>query len=233
VPTAAHRHPQPPRPPLWLRTSVPTGLLLQLTATAVGSTAIGLATGLGGQPTPARPVELVLGLLLVYLDTHALGHVLVGRAVGIDFRGFGLRGTDHPAGYPPVLRQVMSVVPMWTAITDPASRRAAPPRALAAMYAAGETTTTLCTVGAAAAAFAFGAPGGSTALVVAVIWNAIASVAVTFNERGDYRKALTALAARPARSGTDHPTRQPPGAGAGTVAAVHEQLTPGAEGTVV
>jgi hypothetical protein len=148
---------------------------------------------------PGRSVALVAGLLLIYLDTHAIAHVVVGRMVGIDFRGFGVRGTDHPEDYPVGLRQVMSAVPMWTALTDPVSRRAARPVARAAMYAAGETSTTICTVAAAGAAFAGGAPLGLGALIVAATWTALASVVVAFVDRGDYRKAIVALRQHPGR----------------------------------
>lgn len=186
------RPPVPLRPPLWLRTSVRSGVLAQTAATALGCLLLAFAAGLTGGPPDLRHVELILGLLLLYLNTHAIGHFLVGRAVGIDFRGFGLRGTDHPADYPAGLRHLMALLPMWTAITEPASRRAAPPRALAAMYAAGETATTLCTVAAAAAAFSAGALWGLGALIVVAAWNALASVAVAKTERGDYAKALRA-----------------------------------------
>ena len=92
-----------------------------------------------------RETALVLGILIVYLDTHQAGHYLVGRPLGIGFRGFGLRGTDHPEVYPPGLRQVVSVLPMCVALTEPTSRRAARRFALAAMYGAGKTATTVCT----------------------------------------------------------------------------------------
>ncbi|MDA8311064.1 MAG: hypothetical protein M0Z46_10730 [Actinomycetota bacterium] len=47
------------------------------------------------------------------------------RPIGIGFRGFGLFDTDHPDIYPPGLRQAMSVLPMWVALTEPTIRRAA------------------------------------------------------------------------------------------------------------
>lgn len=184
------------RPPLWWRTSLRRGLLVQALGTALGIVLLALACGVVGGPAWLRSVALVVGLLLVYLDTHALGHFVVGRAVGIAFSGFGVRGTDHPEDYPPGLRQLMSVVPMWTAITDPVSRRAAAPLAQAAMFAAGETATTVCTVAAAAAASICGAPLGFGALVVVVVWNVTASVVVAFVDKGDYRKAIRAWRAR-------------------------------------
>lgn len=186
------RRPRPRRPPLWWRTSVRRGVAVQSLATLLGALLLALACGAVGGPSGLRSVWLVVGLLLVYLDTHALGHFVVGRAVGIAFSGFGLRGTDHPEDYPPGLRQLMSIVPMWTAITDPVSRRAAAPLAQAAMFAAGETATTLCTVAAAAAAAHPGAPSGFAALVVSVAWTLSASLVVAFVDKGDYRKAIRA-----------------------------------------
>jgi hypothetical protein len=36
-----------------------------------------------------------------------------------------VRGTDHPENYPPGVRQLMSGLPMWSALTDKASMRQA------------------------------------------------------------------------------------------------------------
>ncbi len=183
----------PVRPPLWWRTSVGAGAGLQLVATAFGGLGVAVATGAFGGPTWLRALALAVGLVLVYLDTHAVAHFAVGRAVGIHFRGFGLRGTDHPESYSPGVRQLMGHVPMWVALTDPSSRRAASPPARAAMYAAGETSTTLCTLAAAAAALLGGAPGGVLALLVSAAWTVVASVVVAVIPKGDYAKAARAL----------------------------------------
>jgi hypothetical protein len=182
-----------PRPPLWLSVGTRTGLVAQGLATATGAAALAIAGGWLGLDVSLREAALLLGLLLVYLNTHAAGHYLVGRAVGISFRGFGLRGTDHPEAYPPGLRQLLSALPMWVALTYPPSRHAASRWALAAMYAAGETATTICTVSAAGAAEAAGAPWGLTALWVTIIFSAAASATVAVIPKGDYAKAAQAL----------------------------------------
>jgi hypothetical protein len=111
-------------------------------------------------------------------------HYLVGRPLGIGFRGFGLRDTDHPEVYPPGLRQVMSVLLMWVALTEPTSRRAASRFGLAAMYAAGETATTVCTVGAAGAAAAAHASWGLGTLWVVAVFCAASSAVVAVIPKG-------------------------------------------------
>ncbi len=187
--------PPPPRPPLWLWVPVRAGLAAQLVATAIGASLLAVCSGALGASPGIREASLVVGILLVYLDTHAIGHYLVGRAVGIRFRGFGLRGTDHPENYPPLLRQVMSILPMWVALTDPASRRAASRRARAAMYAAGETSTAVCSIAAAAAVSLAGAPWAEPLLVATALWNVAAAVVVSVIDKGDYARALRSLRA--------------------------------------
>ena len=181
------------RPPLWLRVSVPAGLVAQLAATGLGALLLAIASGALGAGRGLREASLLVGFGLVYLDTHAVGHYLVGRAVGIRFSGFGIRGTDHPENYPPLLRQAMSALPMWVALTEPSSRRAAGRRARAVMYAAGETSTTVCSLAAAAATALAGAPWAGTLLVAAIAWNAAASIVVSVIAKGDYAKALREL----------------------------------------
>ena len=88
----------------------------------------------------------VLGILAVYLCCHAIAHWLVGRLVGLRFAYIGVRGTDHPEAYPPVLRQVMAATPMFTTVSTKRSRASVGRRAMAAYFAAGETSTTICTV---------------------------------------------------------------------------------------
>jgi len=40
-------------------------------------------------------VALLAGWLAIYLSSHAIAHVEAGRAAGIRFRAYGLRGTDQ------------------------------------------------------------------------------------------------------------------------------------------
>jgi hypothetical protein len=184
------------RPPLWLRTSVPVGVVSQGGAAALGAGLIAVAADLDRLGVDLRGAALIVGFVLVYLNTHAVAHWFVGRIVGIRFQGFGLRGTDHPENYPPGLRHLMGALPMWVAMTDPESRHRASPRALAAMYAAGETSTTVCSVAAASAAFLAHVPWALGLLVFAVLWNLGASIVVSVIDKGDYAKARRALRAR-------------------------------------
>jgi hypothetical protein len=207
-----------PMPELWAKFSVRTGTLVQLG---------GLATGLAGLVTAAhlhaaagtRLAVLVFSWLAIYISSHAIAHVAVGRAVGIRFRAYGVRGTDHPENYPPGVRQLMSALPMWSALTDKASMRQAGPWAKAAMFAAGETSTTFASIAAAAYAAHAGIPGGHALLTGSVLWAVAASITVGIVPKGDYTKALRALgwrkvpalkAARPARERTTGSNRRGP-----------------------
>lgn len=182
----------PARPRLWLRLSITRGNLLQVVGTTVGATLIALAGNLSGPPA-ARFALALLGWLAIYDCTHSIGHYLVGRAVGIRFRFYGIRGSDHPEDYPPGLRQLMSLAPFWSVITDRASMRTAAPWRKALMFAAGETSTTICSTAAAFAAAAAQIPGAHTLLLFTIVWNAAATVVTAVKPKGDYAKARRAV----------------------------------------
>jgi hypothetical protein len=181
-------------PRFWAKLPVVTGNFVQLTGMVVGVLLI-VAAG-ATSSTPAVSVILaVLGILAVYLCCHAIAHWLVGRLVGLRFAYIGVRGTDHPEAYPPVLRQVMAATPMFTTVSTKRSRASVGRRPMAAYFAAGETSTTICTVLAALLAFLLGVPGGGVIIVVAVVWVLLAIVSTTFTPKGDYYKARQALRA--------------------------------------
>jgi len=105
-----------PMPELWARFSVRTGTAIQAAGITAGAALLGAAAHLhfaGG----LRLALLAAGWLAIYLSSHAIAHVAVGRAAGIRFRAYGVRGTDHPENYPPGVRQLMSILPMWSALT--------------------------------------------------------------------------------------------------------------------
>ncbi len=184
----------PPRPRFWTKLPVLAGNLLQLAGMAAGVLLIVLAGAF--RSTAAISVLLaVLGILLVYLCCHALAHWLVGRLVGLRFAYVGLRGTDHPEAYPPVLRQIMAATPMFTTVSTRQSRASVGRRALAAYYGAGETSTTICTVLAAVLALLLGVPGSAVILVIALVWVLLAVVSTAVFPKGDYYKARQALRA--------------------------------------
>jgi hypothetical protein len=140
--------PVTPRPPLRMKLSIASGNLIQAAGLAVGAALLALAVALAGH-SPVRLAVALAGFLAVYDCSHAIGHYLAGCAVGIRFRFYGIRGTDHPEDYPPGFRQLMSAAPFWSVVTDKGSIRAAAPWKKALMFAAGETSTALCSIAAA------------------------------------------------------------------------------------
>ena len=140
-----------------------------------------------------RILLLAIGWLLIYICCHALAHWLVGRLVGIEFRGYGLRGTDHPENYPPGLRQLMSLLPTFTVLTRKESMLHAKPVAKALMFSAGESSTAICSTLAAWFAWNLGIPGGQVLFWVVLIFNLLSTVVTAIVPRGDYAKAWRAL----------------------------------------
>ena len=166
------RKPVTPRPPLRIKLSIAAGNLIQ-TAGASGAALLALAAAMTGH-SPVRLAAALAGFLAVYDCSHAIGHYLAGRAVGIRFRFYGIRGTDHPEDYPPGFRQLMTAVPFWAVVTDKESMRTAAPWKKALMFAAGENATALWSLAAAYAVMATGVPGGRVLFLATAIWNAVA-----------------------------------------------------------
>jgi hypothetical protein len=182
----------PPRPPFWFSLSIAAGNLLQLAGLLLGALILYWDAHLAA-PSAIRVVLMLLGWFLIYICCHALGHYLVGRLVGIRFRKYGVRGTDHPENYPPGVRQLMSAMPTFSALTEKDSLRRASPVARALMFAAGETSTAVCSILSAWYCWRAGIPGGLVWLIVMVVFNAFSTVATARFPRGDYAKALSAL----------------------------------------
>jgi hypothetical protein len=186
------------RPRLWLRTSIIVGNILQLAITTL-SLALLLVSAWVGGGQPALAVALMAaGWLGVFVSTHANAHWLVGRLVGIGFVGFGIRGTEKPDIYPVGIRQIMSAIPFFTAITDRPSLREATPRGRALMFAAGVTSTSISTILFAVVAQALAVPGSHDLLLVSVLAALVATVLTARDPRGDYAKAWQAV--RPLRA---------------------------------
>ena len=182
-----------PRPRLWLRLSIARGNLIQSAGIVLGIAVLTAATM--PAPEPAKLALTVLAWLAIYNSSHSIAHFLAGRAVGIRFRFYGLRGTDHPEDYPPGLRQLMSIAPFWSVITDKDSMRAATPWRKAVMFAAGETSTAICSIATAYAAAALHLPGSGPLLMFTILWNTVSTVVTAITPKGDYAKALRALRA--------------------------------------
>lgn len=190
--TAGEAASAPPSPRFWARLPVAAGNLLQLAGIVLGVLLI-VAAGAVRSTAALSVLLAVVGILAVYLCSHAIAHWLVGRLVGLRFAFIGVRGTDHPEAYPPVLREVMAATPMFTTVSTRRSRQGASRMALAAYYAAGETSTTICTALAALLAFLVGVPGGGVILAIAIVWVLLAVATTTFTPKGDYYKARQAL----------------------------------------
>lgn len=179
-----------PMPRLWAKFSVRTGTLLQLAGVAVGAA---LLVGAHSTRGAAALGLVAVGYLAIYLCSHAISHVAVGRLVGIRFRAYGVRGTDHPENYPPVMRQVMSALPMWSALTETSSMASASGAAKAAMFSAGEASTSVFSLAAAAFVAHAGLPGGHAILAGTVLWTIASTITVAIVPKGDYAKALRAI----------------------------------------
>jgi hypothetical protein len=133
-----------PRTQPWFMLSIALGNLVPL---------VGLLGGLGlvALAPRARPPwgtrMLLAGWLVTYFCNHAIGHWVVGRLLGIRFLGYGVHGTTAPGWYPPGMRWVFRYVLLFSAWTDPASRRAAHPLARMLMYLGGPLFTGLTSLG--------------------------------------------------------------------------------------
>jgi len=183
--TASHR------PPFWAKLPVTAGNLIQLGGIILGLLLVVLAADIKSTAALA-----VLGIVLTAFSSHAIGHWLIGRIVGLRFAFIGVRGTDHPETYPPVVRQIMSALPMFTTVSTRRSREATGPRALAAYFAAGQTTAILGWIGSAVLARALGVPASSVILAIMIAWAAATALIATATPKGDYAKARKALKAR-------------------------------------
>ena len=206
-PQTAAESSRPPLPRLRARFSIPAGSAIQLTGIAAGGALLVTAAHAG---KAAAVMLMAAGFLAVYLCSHAIAHVAVGRAAGIRFRAYGVRGTDHPEMYPPGVRHVMSALPMWTALTEKSSLRSASRPARAAMFAAGETSTSAFSLAAAAYAAHAGIPGGRALLLGTIVWTIASTITVAVIPKGDYAKALRALGRRKPLSGSRPGTETTP-----------------------
>ena len=123
------------------RYSITPGAAYQAWGVFSGSALLALATQL--HSSPVSTAVMIAGFVTLYLNCHAIAHYLAGRAVGLRFRGYGVRGTDHPEVYPPGIRQLMQAAPFYVALSTKQSREQASGRAKAIYYAAGETSTAI------------------------------------------------------------------------------------------
>jgi hypothetical protein len=180
------------RPSFWAKLPVPVGNALQLGGIIAGVLLVVAAADVK-HTAPASAVLAVLGIVLTAFSSHAIGHWLIGRMAGLRFAFIGVRGTDHPESYPFGARQVLSIVPMFTAVSTKRSRESAGRWALAAYFAAGQTTAIIGWVGSAILARALYIPGSAIILGIMIAWAALTALVATFTPKGDYAKARAAL----------------------------------------
>jgi hypothetical protein len=181
----------PTYPPFWRRLQISIGNTIQLTGILFGL-ALLYVDGHTNSAVIVRVVLMIMAWMVIYICCHAFGHYVVGRLVGIRFRGYGLRGTDHPEAYPPRLRQVMNMMPFFTALTEKSSMAQASPTAKALMFAAGETSTLVFCLASGWFAWHENIPG-SRILFIGSILVALMGAMSAFFPKGDYAKALNAL----------------------------------------
>ncbi len=188
--------PVTPNPPFWFRLSVTAGNLIQLAGLLVGAGLIYAAAHMQGSDI-IRILLMVLGWIIIYVCCHAIAHWLVGTLVGIRFKGYGVRGPDPPENYGPGMREVMSVLPFFTVMTEKESMKKASPTAKALMFAAGETSSNLTPLVASFYAWQRGVPGGGILCIVSLIFAAFGTITTAMFPKGDYAKALRALREKP------------------------------------
>ena len=127
---------------------------------------------------------LAAGWIMNYFSSHAIAHWAVGRVGGIRFTGYGVHGTTAPDWYPPGVSWLFAHAPFLSARTEPASRRAAPPAARAALYAAGPLWTVLTSLGLPLYGVTREVPRAKLLLGFAALWLTPMVVVETIREGG-------------------------------------------------
>jgi hypothetical protein len=174
----------------WFTLSIPLGNLIQLGGLLGG---LGLVARATRARVPWGTRMLAAGWLLTYFCNHAIGHWAVGRLLGIRFLGYGVHGTTAPGWYPPGMRWIFRHVPLLSAWTDPAFRRAAHPLARMAMYLGGPLFTGLTSLGIPLYGHASGVPRVRALLIGTVLWLTPGFVVECIRPGGDLRRAWREL----------------------------------------
>jgi hypothetical protein len=191
--SATDLRPATRRQPTIAHLPVAEGNVAQLAGVALGAGLLRVARS-PNHNASARFTSLIGGWLAIYLSSHAIAHWAVGRACGMEFRGYRLiAGTANPEQYPSVMQPVMTRLPFWSVLTVPGSGGR---RTRAAMFASGDTSSSLVNVFVAVYAIRHRVPCARCVALVLLLWTAVKTFATTRNERGDYAKALRSLARR-------------------------------------
>ncbi len=182
---------KPPKRTFRHRYSVARGNAYQAWGLISGCVLLAVAASI--DRAAAATILMLVGLLVAYLNCHAIAHYVAGRLVGMRFRGYDVAGTDHPETYPPGIRQLMEAAPFYVTLSTKESRERVGRRGRAFYFAAGETATAIWSIGYAAVATSANIPGASVLLIVMIVFNIISTIVTTRNPKGDYGKALRAL----------------------------------------
>jgi hypothetical protein len=182
--------PTPKRATPWHTFSIAKGNTIQISG-LLGAVALAWYAGREGVQSTRW---MVASRLVAYFSEHAFSHWLVGRALGIRFTGYGLHGTSHPQHYPPGIRFLFSRLPLLSARTDPASLKASPPSARAAMYVAGTVATVIASVAIPGYAWWRGVPRARGVFIGANLWNVPLILSESLRPGGDLRRAWRELA---------------------------------------
>ena len=174
----------------WFELSIALGNLIQLGGLFGG---LRLVTRAARASPPWGAPMLVGGWLVTYFCNHAIGHWAVGRLVGIRFLGYGVHGTTASGWYPPGMRWIFRHVPLFSARTDPASRRAARPLARMLMYLGGPLCTGLTSLGIPLYGHAMRVPRAKALLIGAALWLIPGTVVECIRPGGDLRRAWREL----------------------------------------
>jgi len=75
--------------------SVAKGNLIQLAGLVLGASLLYLAAHLRAAGA-VRVALMLVGFVIIYDCCHAVFHRATGRLLGIRFRSYSVRGTDHP-----------------------------------------------------------------------------------------------------------------------------------------
>jgi len=140
-------------------------------------------------------LAMLAGLLLIYLSCHAIAHWLVGRSLGIRFRGYTIGGTSKPEAWPVGLRWIMDHAPFFGVLTDSDSMKTAAPAAKAAMWSAGVTSSAVVPTLAAFWSAHAHVRMSKAVFLFLLVWSIGTVIANLAGPSGDYFKARMALKA--------------------------------------
>ena len=180
-----------PRRRIFSRLSIVAGNAMQIAGVLAGCVALALARTTNSKP--AAIAAMIAAWVLFYFFCHGIAHWAVGRILGIRFAFYTVGGTDHPEGYPFVLRWVFEHLPFFGVQTEKASMQKASPMAKAIMWSSGVTSSAVVPTLSAVCAWSAGVPGSLPFSIFAVFW-AIGTLASNWRSRtGDYAKARRAF----------------------------------------